>query len=85
MVKNSPSIARGASSIPGQGANIPHTLRPKKQKQYCKKFNKDLKKMYFVLFSVMNFHWLFGLITYRSTCSTNGDDCFTTQSVVRGS
>ena len=44
VVKNLPSIARGASSIPGQGAKIPHNLRPKKQKQYCSKFNKDLKK-----------------------------------------
>ena len=44
MVKNLPSIARGGSSIPDQGAKIPHTLRPKKkQKQYCSKFNKDLK------------------------------------------
>ena len=44
VVKNSPSIARGESLIPGQGAKIPHTSRPKKQKQYCNKFNKDLKK-----------------------------------------
>ena len=44
MVKNSPSIARGESLIPGHGAKIPHTSRPKKQKQYCNKFNKDLKK-----------------------------------------
>ena len=44
VVKNSPSIARGASSIPGQRANIPHTLRPKKQKQYRNKFDKDFKK-----------------------------------------
>ena len=41
VVKNSPSIARGMSSIPGQGAKISHTLQPKKQKQYCNKFNKD--------------------------------------------
>ena len=44
VVKNLPSIARGASSTPGQGAKIPHNLRPKKQKQYCSKLNKDLKK-----------------------------------------
>ena len=35
-------------SIPGWGVKIPHVSRPKtkniKQKQYCKKFNKDLKK-----------------------------------------
>ena len=34
-------------SIPGQGAKIPHALRPKsqniEQKQYCNKFNKDFK------------------------------------------
>ena len=34
-------------SIPGQGAKIPHASQPKnqniKQKQYCNKFNKDLK------------------------------------------
>ena len=47
MVKTSPSNAGGASLIPGQGAKIPHALWPKnqniKQKQYCKKFNKDFK------------------------------------------
>ena len=35
------------SSIPGQGAKIPHAWWPKnqniKEKQYCNKFNKDLK------------------------------------------
>ena len=44
-VKTSPSNAEGVGSIPGQGARIPHALGPKnqniKQKQYCKKFNKD--------------------------------------------
>jgi len=39
--------AGGVGSIPGQGAKISHALRPKhqnvKQKQYCNKFNKDLK------------------------------------------
>ena len=48
MVNTLPSNAGGAGSIPGQGAKIPHALRPKnqniKQKQYCNKFNKDLKK-----------------------------------------
>ena len=47
MVKTLPSNAGGASSIPGQGDKIPHALWPKneniKQKQYCKKFNKDFK------------------------------------------
>ena len=47
MVKTLPSNAGGASSIPGQGGKIPHALWPKneniKQKQYCKKFNKDFK------------------------------------------
>ena len=37
-----------AGSIPGQGARIPHASGPKNQntehKQYCNKFNKDLKK-----------------------------------------
>ena len=49
MVKTLPSNAGGAGSIPGWGAKIPHALWPKnqniKQKQYCNKFNKDLKKM----------------------------------------
>ena len=35
-------------SIPGWGVKIPYVSRPKtkniKQKQYCNKFNKDLKK-----------------------------------------
>ena len=49
VVKTSASNAGGAGPIPGQGAKIPHALRPKnqniKQKQYCNKFNKDFKKM----------------------------------------
>ena len=44
VVKNSPSNAGRAGSIPGWGMKIPHTLRPKNQnikpKQCCKKFNK---------------------------------------------
>ena len=40
--------AGGAGSIPDQGVMITHALGPKnqniKQKQYCNKFNKDLKK-----------------------------------------
>ena len=44
----SPSNVRGISSIPDQGAKIPHASGPKnqnmKQKQYCNKFDKDLKK-----------------------------------------
>ena len=47
VVNTSPSIARGAGSFPGQGAKIPHTLRPKnqnvKQKQCCNRLNKYLK------------------------------------------
>ena len=47
MVKTLPSNAGAAGSIPGQGAKIPHASRPKnqniKEKQYCNKFNKDLK------------------------------------------
>ena len=46
VVQPLPSNARGASSIPGQVAKIPHTLWPKnqniKQKQYYNKFNTDL-------------------------------------------
>ena len=48
VVKTSPSSVGGAGLIPGWGAQIPHALQPKnqnlKQKQYCNKFNKDLKK-----------------------------------------
>ena len=48
MVKTGPSNAGGAGLIPGWGAKIPHASRPKnqniKQKQYCNKLNKDLKK-----------------------------------------
>ena len=48
VVKTSPSNAEGAGLIPGQGAKIPHASLPKnqniKQKQYCNKLNKDLKK-----------------------------------------
>ena len=47
MVKNLPSNAGGTGSIPGWGAKIPHISQPKKhivkQKQYCKKFSKDVK------------------------------------------
>ena len=47
-VGTSPCSAGGAGSIPGQGAKISHASRPKnqnmKQKQYCNKFNKDLKQ-----------------------------------------
>ena len=48
MVKNLPSNKGGAISIPGQGTEIPHASQPKKhkkQKQYCNKFNKGLKKI----------------------------------------
>ena len=48
MVKTLPSSAEGAGSIPGRGAKIPNALEPEsqsiKQKQYCNKFNKDVKK-----------------------------------------
>ena len=48
VVQTLPSNAGGAGSIPGWGAKIPHASWPKnqniKQKQYCNKFNKDLKK-----------------------------------------
>ena len=45
MVKTLPSNAGCVGSIPGRGSKIPHALSSKnqsiKQKQYCKKFNKD--------------------------------------------
>ena len=52
MVKTSSSNAGDVGLIPGYGVKIPHALGPKKkkkknqsikQKQYCKKFDKDLK------------------------------------------
>jgi len=47
VVNTPPSNAGGAGLIPGQEAKIPYALWPKKQnikqKQYCKKFNKDFK------------------------------------------
>ena len=53
LVKTLPSNAEGASSIPGHGGKIPHTSKPKTnkqtknkktpQKQYCNRFNKDFK------------------------------------------
>ena len=48
VVETLPSNAGGAGLIPGWGAKIPRALQPKdqniKQKQYCNKFNKGLKK-----------------------------------------
>ena len=45
VVKTSPSNAEGL--IPGWGGKIPHASRLRnqniKQKQYCNKFNKDVK------------------------------------------
>ena len=52
VVKNLPSNTRGASSIPGQRAKIPHASESKKQKQntkqkqYCNKLNKDFKMVH---------------------------------------
>ena len=48
LVGVSPSDAGGTDLIPSGGAKIPHDLWPKKtpnakQKQYCKKFNKNFK------------------------------------------
>lgn len=48
VVTASPSsVGRCGSGAGSQGATIPHSLWPKhqniKQKQYCKKFNKDFK------------------------------------------
>ena len=48
VVRTLPSNAGGVGLILGQGVKIPHASGPKnqnrKQKQYRKKFNKDLKK-----------------------------------------
>ena len=48
VVKTLPSKAGGAGSILGQGTKIPHALGPKnqniKQKPYCNKSVKTLKK-----------------------------------------
>ena len=48
VVKPSPCNVGGVGSVPGQEAKITHALGPKnqniKQKLYCNKFNKDLKK-----------------------------------------
>ena len=45
VVKTLPSNAGDAGLNPGWGAEMPHASQPKnqniKQKQYCKKFNKD--------------------------------------------
>ena len=46
VVKTLSSNAKGEGSIPGQGAEIPHGMWPKKtehkqQTQYFNKFNKD--------------------------------------------
>ena len=48
VVKSSPFNAGGAGSIPCWGAQIPNALQPNnqnvRQRQYCNKLNKDLKK-----------------------------------------
>ena len=48
VVETLPANAGGVGLIPGRRAKIPHTWSPKqgntKQKQYCNKFNKDLKE-----------------------------------------
>ena len=50
VFKTLPSYAGGVGSIPGWGQKIRLVSEPKnqnvKQKQYCKKFNKDFKKWY---------------------------------------
>ena len=45
VVRTSPFNAEDVGSIPGWGAKIPHTSQPKTRlkKQYCNKFNKNLK------------------------------------------
>ena len=46
VVKTLPSNAGDVGSIPGWGDKIPHASGAKKpkQRQYCDKFSKDLKK-----------------------------------------
>ena len=50
MVKTLPSSPGGTGSFPGPGAKTPHASQPKSQnmepKQYCNKFNKDLKMVH---------------------------------------
>ena len=49
VVETLPSNADGVGLTPNRGAKIPHSSWPKnqniRQKHYCNKFNKDLKKM----------------------------------------
>ena len=65
MINTSPCNAEGAGSTPGQEAKIAHVSQPKKsnikQKKYCNKFNKDLKKSICV-FKTLNglLRWLGG-------------------------
>ena len=51
VVKTSPSSTGSVNFVPNQGAEIPLALQPKKQnikwKQYCNKFNKDFKELFF--------------------------------------
>ena len=53
MAETSPSSAGGISLIPGWGKKIPYASWPKhqniKQKLYCNKFNKDLKRKWSTL------------------------------------
>ena len=57
VVKTSPSNEGDAGLIPDRGAKILHALWPKnqniQQKQYCNKFNKDLKNSPWVLVWVL--------------------------------
>ena len=78
MVTTSPSSVGGEGLIAGRGVKIPHALWPQnqniKQKQYCNKFNKDLKMAYIkILFylgscqvsaSLPNAVLIFGRVTY---------------------
>ena len=61
VVRTSSSKAGDMGSIPGEGAKIPHASWPKnwniKQKQYCRKFNKDFKKMVHIKKTLKNKTW----------------------------
>ena len=73
VVKTLPSNAGGVDSIPGWGADIPHTSGPKKQnikqKQYCNKFNKDFPHQKKKAYAFGPYNPNLGILTYRNRCS----------------
>ena len=75
VVKTSPSNAGGTCLIPCRGAKIPHASGPKnqniKQKQYCNKFNKDLKKKKISFSRQMDKPWYAHTMEYDSALKQN--------------